>query len=234
MMSAADDSHREKAPRSEGKPSTADERRFLSDLLNGLAEEDQAAHDALVQANPDLVEDYGETDDLRGRLRVVLTGQTGTPLSPEQRSLAERTKAALAEYRAEAGRTVPSGAADEAPGILTSMTRQLPPEKAVELYRKITPTFVYEVLNRLNESASLRVVHQLVDHLCSEEVQRRLRGCEHVRDGILDEFCTVLGQSDIRPDISREELQGVLDDSGAMNDLIAMENCIKLAASKAG
>jgi hypothetical protein len=211
-----------------------DERRFLSDLLDNLMRADHAAHDILLEANPDWVEHYGEADRLRGRIRAALTGQAGTSLSAEQVRLIERTKAAWAEHRAAADRTAPQAAPEETEGILTSLTRHLPPEKAVALYHKIAPAFVYQLLKRLNESASLRVAHQLVDHLCSEGVQQRLRVCAHVRNGILDECRAVLGQSEIRQEISREELQHLLVECGAMHDLIAMENCITLMASKAG
>jgi hypothetical protein len=152
-------------------------------------------------------------------------------LSAQQQLWVDRTRAALAKRREAA---TGQDADSEPAGILTSMTRQLSPERAIELYRKITPVFVYQVLDRLYQSASLRVVHEIVEHLCSDEVQARLRACEHVRDGILDEFCTVLGQSEIRQQLSREDLQHLLEECGAANDLLAMENCIRLASAKAG
>lgn len=233
-MSDSTDSH-PPAPSKTGTESLSDdERRFLSDLLDELMEQDGAAHDTLLEANPHWVEHYGVSDNLRERIRAALTGRAGTPLSQEQQRLIERTQALWEEYRTHAGQDLPGGTAEESTGVLTSMTRHLSPEKALELYRKIAPLFVYEILNRLNESASLRVVNQLVEHLCSAEVQQRLRGCAHVRSGILEEFRTVLGRSEIRQEVSPEELQRLLEESGALNDLIAMENCIKLTAAKVG
>ena len=211
-----------------------DEQRFLSYLLDELAEHDRAAHDALLKANPDWAEHYGESGDLRERIRAVLTGQAGIPMSPAQERLIERTKASWDRCRADSGRSASGAAPDEPTGILTSVTRQVPPERALELYRKITPGFVYQVLSRLNESASLRAVQQVVEHLCGEEVQARLRACRHVRDGIIDELRTVLSRSEIRQEMSRDDLQHLLEESGAMSDLVAMENCIKLAATKVG
>jgi len=64
--------------------------------------------------------------------------------------------------------------------------------------------------------------------------QAHLRACAHVRDGILDECCAALGRSELRHKPSRDDLQRILVECGAMHDLIAMENCITLVASKAG
>ncbi|MGB2987021.1 MAG: hypothetical protein WBE26_14205 [Phycisphaerae bacterium] len=232
-MSALNYHNPEPPPKPEEESFAADERKFLSNLLDELAKEDRAAHDALLKANPGLLEYDRESENTRERIRAALAGQAETALSQEQERLIEHTRASLAEYREDTGRTASFGVLDEPPGILTSMTRKLPPERAIELYRKITPIVVHQVLNRLKPSANLGVVQRLVDHLCSNEVHLRLRACEHVRDGILHELCTVLGQSEIRQEVSREDLQGVLEECGAMDDLIAMENCIRLAAAKA-
>ncbi len=213
-------------PRGIVPPAADDERRFLSNLLDALAREDCVAHDLLLEANPDLADAYGEADRLRERIRAALTDATEARV---ERARAAGVRAGLPA----AGVTAPA-AADDPDGILTSLTRHLPPEKAVALYHKIAPAFVYQLLNRLDEGASLRVAHQLVDHLCSAEVQARLRACAHVRDGILDECCAALGRSELSHKPSRDDLQRVLIECGAMHDLIAMENCITLVASKAG
>ncbi len=234
MMSDSVNGHPRVPSKAETESLCDDERRFLSDLLDELAEQDGGAHDALLEAHPHWVEHYGASDNLRERIRAALTGRVGTPLSREQKRVIERTRASWEEYRAHAGPELPGGTPDETTGVLTSMTRQLSPEKALELYRKIAPLFVYEILNRLNESTSLRVVNQLVEHLCSADVQQHLSACAHVGSGILEEFRTVLGRSEIRQEVSPEELQRLLEESGALNDLIAMENCIKLGAAKVG
>ncbi len=213
---------------------TTDERKFLSAFLDGLEKEDPAAVAVLLENDPQWVEYWGGSNDLRQRVRAALTGHSGTPLSPEQKRVIERTKASRLEYGAGTKRAVPEGASEEPDGILTSLMRQLPPEKAIELYRKITPVFVYQILTRLYGSASLRTVNRIVEVLCGDEAQMRLRECKHVRDGILDEFRSVLGRSEIEHELSREDLQRLLEECGALNDLIVMENCIKLAAAKAG
>lgn len=205
------------------------EKNFAARLLAKLAREDSEACDALLKANPSLLDSVEREDDLRERVRAALTGQGDIPLSPQQERVANETRSALARLRDAA-----AGPDTEPDGILTSMTRQLAPEKAVALYRKITPVFVYQLLGTLERSASLMVVHQIVDHLCSEDVQARLRASEHVRDAILDEFRVVLGQSELGQELSRDSVERLLNDCGAMNDLIAMENCIKLAASRTG
>ncbi|UCG31582.1 MAG: hypothetical protein JSU68_07930 [Phycisphaerales bacterium] len=221
-------------PDRERKPLSADEQRFLTELLDNLADPDPTATEQVIGADPDAVEYYGEADRLRSRIRAALTGEAEQPLAPHQEQVVKDIEAALAAQRTDAVRAAPGDPLEEPPGILTSVTRHLPPEKAIELYRKITPVFVYQVLSKLDESASLRDVHRIVDHLCSEPVQQRLQTCEHARDGILEEFREVLGRSDVHKKITREMLQRVLAESGAMNDLMAMENCIKLARTKAG
>jgi hypothetical protein len=210
-----------------------EEREFLSKLLERLAEEDRAAHDALVEANPELVELCGMPRPLRERIRAALTARAGGAPAREQERLLEHARVRSAAYRAGAAQAASRGASDTSPGILTSMTRKLPPERAIELYRKITPIVVHQLLGRFNPSAKLGVVQRAVDHLCSEEVHRRLCACEHVRDGILQELANVLDRRELLQEVSREDLRAVLEQCGAMDDLIAMENCIKLAASKA-
>ena len=212
---------------------SADERDFLSKLLDRLAEEHRAAHDALLEANPDLVELCGVPEPVRARIRAALTGRARAAPAREQERLIEHTRVRSAAYRASAAQAASWGVSDTSPGILTSMTRKLPPERAIELYRKITPIVVHQLLSRFNPSAELGVVQRAVDHLCSKEVHLRLCACEHARDGILHELSAVLGRRELLQKVSREDLRAVLEQCGAMDDLIAMENCIKLAASKA-
>ena len=214
-------------------PLSPDQKKFLSTLLDELAEDDSPAHDALLKANPVLVEHCGQSDIIRERIRAVLVGQEATTLWREQERLIEQANASAAQRRARTAPASSLGRVQEPAGILTSMTRKLPPDRAIELYRKIAPTVVHQLLNELYPSANLAVVQRFVDHLCSADVQVRLRACDHVRDGILHELCMVLGQPDIRQEVDREDLQRVLEECGAMDGLIAMENCIRVAASKA-
>jgi hypothetical protein len=213
--------------------SAEEERRFLAELLDRLADECPSGRDALLDADPAIVEQIHASSDVRGDLAAALSGKI-VPLTPEQTRLAESTEREIARR----GMAVASGTAtpssDERSGILTSLTRHLSPEKAMLLYRKIAPVFVYQILNKLDESASLREVHRFVDHLCSEPVLARLANCEHVRDGILEELRDVLGTCQVELRLSRRDLQGILEECGAVQDLVAMENCIRLAASKAG
>jgi hypothetical protein len=170
------------------------------------------------------------SNDSTGRLHVVFDDDQAPPAAPHRAPQPQPAGISFAAYRARAKQVVPGVVMEEAPGILTSLTRRLPPDRAVELYRRITPIFVYQVMERLSQSANVRVIQILVDHLCSDEAQRRLRNSKHVRDAILDEIRGVLGRNEIHPDISRDELHNMLAGSGAMYDLIAMENCIQLAA----
>lgn len=208
--------------------------RFIADLMDDLARQDGRAHAALIRNNPDLVELYGRAGGLRQRVSAALT-TTGDGVPAASRELIDRVRAALAECGAS------SDAAAEAQGtgpleigMLTSLTHRLPPEQAMELFRRITPVLVYQILERLNDSAHIPIVRRFVDHFCSAEVQARLRNCEHVREGILEEFCRVLGSSEIRRTISAGELEQLLLEGGAMHELLVMENCIKLVSSRAG
>ncbi len=205
----------------------SDERRFLVRLLDDLSATNPEVCESLMRTNPELAEQHADASRLRVRIHSALRGQR-VPLTAAQEQMAERTQASLDERRAK------KACESAMPGILTSVTQQLPPEKAVELYRKIAPVFVYQMLGRLNASASLNVVHNVVEHLCSEDVQRRLQASEHVRDAILEELRVVLGRSELGLELSRSEIGQVLEEAGATQDLIAMENCIRLSASKAG
>ena len=233
-MTISDDHNPQAAPQPEKRSQSADERRFLARLLEDLAREDPVAHDALLQRNEDLTEPGPDWDETRRRVRAALAGEGGVGLSESHRQLAEGIKASLLQSRAGATLRIPAAAVEPPPGILTSLTRKLPPERAVELYRKIAPMVVHQLLSRVSPSVSLDVVRRAVDHLCCDDVQARLCACEHARDGILDELCTLLNQPEMALRVSREDMQQVLQDCGAMDDLIAMENCIRLISVKAG
>jgi hypothetical protein len=209
------------------------ERQFLAALLDRLTEEWPQGRDQIIEADPEIIEQIYASSQLRSEVAAALSGKT-VPLTDEQREIGELTAREIGRRgMLHAGRYGTSEGLEPS-GILTSLTRQLAPEKAMLLYRKIAPVFVFQILNKLNESASLRDVHRFVDHLCNETVLARLAACEHVRDGILDELRAVMGSSDIRLELSREDLQQILVECGAMQDLVAMENCIRLSASKAG
>ncbi len=212
---------------------SAQENKFLSDLLGNLAEQSPDAREALLKSDPGFSELVGGGEDVRQRMRAALTGGADVTMTPQHEQLREEYRTSLAQHRREAAFDPAHRGGAEPPGVLTSLMRELPPAKAMELFRKIAPAFIYQILDRLNRDASISVIHQLADHLCDEGVLGHLRTCEHVRDGILEEFRNVLGQSEVCESISRADLDRLLHESGAIHDLIAMENCIKLSA-KAG
>lgn len=232
-MSVQADDEGTTSRRPEKKSLTADEQGFIAALLDGLSNQDPVAYEALLKSNPTLFEQSVEAQRLRERIRAALVDRSSQPLSPVEQRLVERTRALLAEHRAVAAREAGSTGSDEPIGILTSLTRMLAPDQAMDLYRKITPVLVHQVLNIIYPTVNLGVVRQLVDHLCSAEVYARLLTFEHVRDAILHELGAELGRSESCQQITREDLQEVIEQSGLMGDLVAMENCIKLAASRA-
>jgi hypothetical protein len=122
----------------------------------------------------------------------------------------------------------------EAPGLFTELTRTLTPNHAEALYRKIAPLMVYELLRTLDRSADVGTVQRMVDHLCSSDVQGRLRACEHVRDGILDEIATVLRDAGVRDALDRDAVTQIMADCGVLGELATLENCVRLMRAQAG
>ena len=112
------------------------------------------------------------------------------------------------------------------PGILTRLTKQLTDKEALELYRGISPRLVLNILGHLDQSMNVARVRQVADHLCRPDVQKRLRASEQVRDQIIDELCLVLNDSGIKQVLNRGVLLEIIEDSGVMNDLIALEACL--------
>jgi ABC-type Fe3+ transport system substrate-binding protein len=98
---------------------------------------------------------------------------------------------------------------------------------------------VYELLRAVDNSANIATVQRIVDHLCSGEVQAKLRGCPHVRDGILDEISTVLasaGITDARVSgtLNRDEVLAIMSDCGVTGELMTLVNCVRLLKANAG
>ena len=83
-------------------------------------------------------------------------------------------------------------------------------------------------------SVDLGLVRAATDHLCSEDVLRRLRESAHVRDGFFDEFRDVLRSRGMDRALSRDDVYRVVDECGAADPLVALENCIRLVNAKAG
>lgn len=118
--------------------------------------------------------------------------------------------------------------------MLTDVTRSLPPERAMELYRSIAPQVIYEMLRAAGNMPRLEMVLSLAERMCSPEVQERLRASAHVRDGLIDELSAAIAGADLREQLDREAVKRILEECGAMRKIVAMANCIKLARSRAG
>lgn len=210
-----------------GEPTLSQEdRRFLAGMLRKLARDDPQRCAEILEAHPDWAVEAAASPELLKRIRAALTGSGVDQPGDVQATGRERLPGVPGRKPARSGIDVE--------GVFTSVARHLSPERAVDLFRKIVPVFAYQILTQLNESASVGVVNMLVDHLCSEEVQRDLRNCDHVRSRILEEVCAVLGRAELSAGLTLDDLQGMLEESGAVHDLLAMENCIKLAKSRAG
>lgn len=182
----------------------------LDGVFDGLESADPAAMSALLRENSALADRYGADERLMRRVRLALKSS-----DPPDRA------AAIASSVRQRG-------------VLTDVTSQLPPEKAVELYRKIAPMLAFGVLRRLDRNARLDTVQAIADHLCDEAVQRRLRASEHARDGIVEELCECLRDAGVKEVLDKDALLAVMEDCGATGDLMAMANCIRLSQVRAG
>lgn len=207
---------------------------FLSALCDELARSDPSAHAALLEACPELLDETLRSQSLGATIRNVLRLALVAPSNPSvpgARAAVRATAAAWSTRRDPQAEPVSSGT--EPPGVLTSLTRQLTPERAMDLYRKIAPMLVYQLLHALDARANLSVMHTVVHRLCGDAVQRRLRAAEHVRDVLLEELADSLSASgalDGSRGIGRADVEEALRASGATARLAAMENCIRLAA----
>ncbi len=209
---------------------STEEHRFLERLLELLSREAPAGYRDLIRANPQLRR-MASVDEVLARVRAALSGQSELPLTAPQRAAAEALRRAAARLCGEPE----ENASDRGElGVLTSLTRQLSPEKALVLYRKIAPILVYNLLQQLIGSAPLDLVGQVTDRLCGPQAQDRLRCAPHVRDAIVNEVSDAVGCSRIQRRLSRQDVLVLLAASGMMNELLIMENCIKLIHAKAG
>lgn len=183
----------------------------LRALLDAVAAEDGKLARELLRENPALADAALHDDDLAALLRaaIIEDGAVAVP-SP---AIANTT---------------------DDPGLFTELTRELAPERAEALFRKIVPLVVYELLRTLDKSSNVATVQQIVDHLCSPPVQKRLRACEHVRDGILDELSTVLQDAGVRDALDRDAVHAIMVDCGVTSELMTLVNCIRLLQAQAG
>ena len=113
----------------------------------------------------------------------------------------------------------------EQAGILTRITKQLSAKEARELFHHISQRLVLGVLRHLARSANFETVQRISAHMCRPEVLQRLRSGAHLRDKLIDELCLVLGDPAVRPALDREALLTIIEESGVMKDLMAMEVC---------
>lgn len=114
----------------------------------------------------------------------------------------------------------------EQAGVLTRITKQLMPKEAHELYRAILPRLILGIIGHLDRSANVATVGQIVDEMCRTEILNRLRSDQCVRDRIVEEISAVLNDSGIKQRLSREKLLEIIETSGVMNNLLAMEACL--------
>lgn len=115
----------------------------------------------------------------------------------------------------------------DADGILTRMARQLSDRDARELYQAMLPKLVLAVLARLERASNMAVVRAVVEHFTRQETLDRLRAAAHVRDGILDELGRVLKDHHAVRTLDRRVVNDLLNDSGVMNALLAVEACLQ-------
>lgn len=188
-----------------------DDRASVQRLFATLAGEDPDTVRAVLRDNPALAEAVLGSAELQRLLRAV----AAEPASPLAGSPAPQVDPPRFPAYAEPQ------------GIFTELTRELSPERAEQLFRKIAPLVVYELLRALDQNTNIGTVQQVVDHLCSPAVQDRLRACAHVRDGILDELAAVLRDAGLRTAIDRAGIQALMEDCGAAGELKTLVNCIR-------
>ena len=111
-------------------------------------------------------------------------------------------------------------------GSLTSLSKRLTREEAQELYRAILPPFVREVFKVAGGREDESAVRRIVEHMCRKDVQARLRESEHVSDAIADELTLVLNDFRLKPKITKESLQRLIQHARLHSSLLALEGCL--------
>lgn len=209
---------------------------FLRALLESLNAEDPAVFDELMMSNPQLADEFHRSSPEISRLHEAFSHVSG---AQDDDPAFEKIVAQIKE-RLEIARRSPQTAlgvgssADALSGILTDVTRQLSVEQAKQLFQKLSPMLVYTALKHLDRNCSLDEVERIANHLCDETIQARLRTADHVRDALVDELSFALEWEGLNDRLDRDQMTRVLEESGAMVDLVAMANCITLAKTQAG
>jgi hypothetical protein len=199
-----------------------DVRAVVRAIFEAVAGEDAETVRAVLRENAALADAVLGREELRAMMRALVGEASHADIEELLQPVAERVGAGPHEVEAQ------DTAGEEPPGMFTELTRELSPERAEQLYRKIVPLLVYEILRAVDRSAHVSTVQQIADHLCSREVQERLRACAHVRDGILDELCVELRDHGLRTAMSRRAMLKIMEACGVTGELTALVNCIRL------
>ncbi len=202
---------------------TPAERAALHALLDDLARLDRRSFDQLLAECPDLADLHQLDADLWDQVREALVDSADA--DPAFARLADQAR------RQAAGAPLTE---HDAPGVFTDVTRELTPEDAQKLYRKVTPQVVFEVMRSLGQSANVAVAQRITDALCSDQAMARLRARDHVRDGIIEELCRHLDDAPTPIALDRERLLEIMEQCGAMGEVNTMANCIHMTKFKAG
>jgi hypothetical protein len=228
-----------------------DDASYLRKLLETLSVEDPAVFNELVLSNSQLADEFHRAnphyDQIRDALtQDVLSAGVHLPTSVLEGSESGDGDLAFAKIVAQikgrlvgeesglrpmtAGSSESSGPA----GILTDVTRQLSAEQAQQLFAKLAPMLVYTTLKHMDCDCSFVEVDRIAGHLCSDDVQMKLRSAEHTRDALIDEFSLAFVAQGVKESLNRDQMTRLLEESGAISDLMAMSNCILLAKTQAG
>ncbi len=202
---------------------------LVGELLDAVAAGDSAAYEALFDKYPALRVEYSGIDATVELMRTALTSEADLPYDAAFADAAARTQAELGRIRLRNDEPRVEAAATEDNGILTRLAARLAPQEALALFRRIAPRLVLGVLARIDDACQLERVRRVVDHLCADDTQTRLRSAEHVRDAILDEIGAALCDAGLKERLGRDGLSEIMTAGGVMNDLIIMERCILVA-----
>ncbi len=241
-----------------------DDAAYLRKLLETLSAEDPAVFNELMMSNSLLADEYHRANPQIDRIRDALVhdampvhasedsgANSAAPLDEtagvelEFAKVVAQIKERLS--RGEEAMRPLIGASFESPqdaGILTNVTRQLSAEQARQLFEKLAPMLVYTTLKHMNCNCSFDEVDRIAGRLCGHDAQTKLRQAEHTRDALVDELLLAMveqgvGSSEAKingvgSSLDRAEMTRLLEESGAMADLVAMSNCILLAKTQAG
>lgn len=189
----------------DSRPAASPAGRFLSQLYRRLQRNDAEAARELADANPELVDAMLRDDGAYAALASALN---------------------VAAHQS-AGRNQPVGP-------LTDAMQSVSAAEADRLFHELAPKLVLAVFDLAEARPSFRAVYQGVCHLYRGDVQARLRSSRHVRDALLDELNELLPVLQDAPPTdkakARAALQRQLEGNGAIDDLYAMTNCIRLLA----